>query len=123
MDRPTGLCDPLALPPEFRWRLGNLRTRGVLAKINFALSTMPVVPGADREVLTGRIRIAPDVEFIERAFDHAKYGRWSPEPWLEVTIPTLLDPSLAPDGGHVLSVSRSNRPTETVARRGRAARG
>jgi phytoene dehydrogenase-like protein len=65
---------------------------------------MPVVPGADRDVLTGRIRIAADVECMERAFDDAKYGRWSAEPWLEVTIPTLLDPEMAPRGAHVLSV-------------------
>jgi phytoene dehydrogenase-like protein len=99
-----GLCDPVALPPEFQWRLRNYRTRGVLAKVNLALGALPVVPGADREALTGRIRIAPDVEFLERAFDHAKYGRFSPQPWLEATIPTLLDPSLAPPHGHVLSV-------------------
>ena len=54
-----GLCDPLALSPEFQWRLRNVRTRGVLAKVNLALAALPVVPGADRDVLTGRIRIAP----------------------------------------------------------------
>jgi phytoene dehydrogenase-like protein len=99
-----GLCDPMALPSELRWRASHYRTRGTLAKVNLALSALPVVPGADREQLTGRLRMAPDVDFIERAFDAAKYGRYSTAPWLEATLPSLLDPTLAPAGGHVLSI-------------------
>ena len=93
------LCDPMALPSELRWRALHYRAKGTLAKVNLALSAMPVVPGADREQLTGPIRMAPDVDFIERAFDHAKYGRYSPSPWLEAMMPSLVDPSLAPAGG------------------------
>jgi len=104
------LCDPMALPSELRWRASHYRTRGTLAKVNLALSALPVVPGADREQLTGRLRIAPDVDFIERAFDHAKYGRFSTAPWLEVTIPSLADPGLAPRGGHVLSIYAQYAP-------------
>jgi phytoene dehydrogenase-like protein len=105
-----GLCDPMALPSELRWRASHYRTRGVLAKVNLALSALPVVPGADREQLTGRIRMAPDVDFIERAFDHAKYGRFSPAPWLEATLPSLVDQGLAPPGGHVLSIYAQYAP-------------
>jgi phytoene dehydrogenase-like protein len=54
-------------------------------------------------MLAGRVRIAPDIDYLERAFDHAKYGRFSPDPWIEFTIPSLTDPSLAPPGAHVLS--------------------
>ena len=54
-------------------------------------------------MLGGRVRLAPDLDYLERAFDHAKYGRYSPQPWIEFTIPSIDDPSLAPDGAHVLS--------------------
>lgn len=99
-----GLCDPMALPAELRWRARNYRTAGTLAKVNLALSSLPVVPGADREQLATRIRMAPDVDAMERAFDHVKYGAFSPSPWLEALIPSLADPSLAPPGAHVLSL-------------------
>ncbi len=105
-----GLCDPMALPAEFRWRASNYRTRGVLAKVNLALSGLPVVPGADREQLATRLRMAPDVDAMERAFDHAKYGRYSPTPWLEAVIPTLVDPTLAPAGAHVMSIYAQYAP-------------
>ena len=111
------LCDPMALPSELRWRALHYRAKGTLAKVNLALSGMPVVPGADREQLTGPIRMAPDVDFIERAFDHAKYGRYSPSPWLEATMPSLVDPSLAPAGGHVLSIYAQYAPAVAARRR------
>jgi phytoene dehydrogenase-like protein len=53
--------------------------------------------------LAGRVRLGPDLDYLERAFDHAKYGRFSTHPWIEFTIPSLDDPSLAPQGAHVLS--------------------
>jgi phytoene dehydrogenase-like protein len=105
-----GLCDPMALPSELRWRASHYRTRGTLAKVNLALSALPVVPGADRDQLAGRLRMAPDVDFIERAFDHAKYGRFSTAPWLEAVLPSLVDPTLAPSSGHVLSIYAQYAP-------------
>lgn len=104
------LCDPMALPSEVRWRARNYRARGTLAKVNLALSAAPVVPGADRDQLTGRIRMAPDVDAIERAFDHVKYGRFSPVPWLEAVIPSLADSTLAPPGAHVMSIYAQYAP-------------
>lgn len=97
------LCDADHLPPEFRWRIKHYRSRGTLAKINLALSALPSFTGATREMLANRVRIAPEIDYLERAFDHAKYGRFSPEPWIEFTIPSLGDPTLAPPGAHVLS--------------------
>jgi phytoene dehydrogenase-like protein len=97
------LCDPVDLAPEFLWRLRNYRTPGTVAKLNLALSTLPEFPGVSREALTGRVRIAPNLDYLERAFDHSKYGRYSTAPYIEFTIPTLLDPSLAPEGAHLLS--------------------
>lgn len=97
------LCDPVDLEPGFLRRMRNFRARGTLAKLNLALSGLPSFTAAPREALTGRVRIGPDLEYLERAFDHAKYGRFSPDPWIELTIPSLIDPALAPPGGHVLS--------------------
>ena len=97
------LCDADHLPPEFLWRLKNYRSRGTLAKVNLALSALPDFTGATREMLAGRVRLAPDLDYLERAFDHAKYGRFSTHPWIEFTIPSLTDPTLAPPGAHVLS--------------------
>jgi len=79
------------------------RSRGTLAKINLALSALPNFTGATREMLAGRVRLAPEIDYLERAFDHAKYGRFSPNPWIEFTIPSLGDPTLAPPGAQVLS--------------------
>ena len=107
-----GLCDPMALPAEFRWRAMNYRGKGALAKVNLALSGLPVVPGADREQLATKLRMAPDIDAMERAFDHAKYGRYSPEPWLEAFIPSLLDPTLAPPGAHVMSIYTQYAPVQ-----------
>jgi phytoene dehydrogenase-like protein len=97
------LCDADHLPPEFLWRMKHYRSRGTLAKVNLALSALPSFAGATREMLAGRVRLAPDLDYLERAFDHAKYGSFSTQPWIEFTIPSLGDPSLAPPGAHVLS--------------------
>ena len=97
------LCDAEYLPPEFLWRIKHYRSRGTLAKVNLALSAMPDFEGATRDLLGGRVRLAPDLDYLERAFDHAKYGRFSPRPWIEFTLPSIADASLAPPGAHVLS--------------------
>ena len=97
------LCDAEHLPPEFLWRMKHYRSRGTLAKVNLALSALPSFAGATREMLGSRVRIAPDLDYLERAFDHAKYGRFSTSPWIEFTIPSIGDPTLAPPGAHVLS--------------------
>lgn len=105
-----GMCDPMTLPAEVRWRARCYRTAGTLAKVNLALSALPVVPGAEREQLTTRLRIAPDIDYVERAFDEVKYGRLSPAPYVEALIPSLVDPTLAPQGAHVMSVYAQYAP-------------
>ncbi len=106
------LCEAEHLPPEFLWRIKHYRTRGTLAKVNLALSSLPQFAGATRDMLAGRVRIAPDLDYLERAFDHAKYGRYSPHPWIEFTMPSLDDPTLAPPGAHVLSAYAQFAPYE-----------
>jgi phytoene dehydrogenase-like protein len=100
--RTFSLVDPMHLSPEFVSRLRNVRTHGTLAKVNFAVSSLPRLVG-DTAAMTGRIRLARDIDAIERAFDAAKYGGFADVPWIELTIPSLLDPSLAPSGAHVVS--------------------
>src|SRR5205085_10992355 len=58
----------------------------------------------DQAALKGRIRIGPEIDYLERAFDAAKYGDFSPAPYMDITIPSLADPTLAPEGKHVLSI-------------------
>jgi len=102
--RTLGLCDPVQLGPEMVWRAGNIRQPGATAKIDLALSGLPAFNGADEARLRGRIVIAPSIDHLERAHDAVKYGHVAEEPWLEATIPSLADPSLAPEGKHVMSV-------------------
>jgi phytoene dehydrogenase-like protein len=99
------LVDPEVLGPELVWRAGNIRQPGATAKVDLALGGVPAFHGADgADRLEGRIVIGPSIDDVERAMDAAKYGRISDEPVLEITIPSLLDPSLAPEGKHVASV-------------------
>jgi phytoene dehydrogenase-like protein len=104
------LCDPSDLAAEFLWRIRHYRMRGTLAKVNLALSGLPAFTGVEGEALTGRVRIGPTIDYLERAFDHAKYGRMSSDPWIELTIPSLLDADLAPAGAHVLSACMQFAP-------------
>ncbi len=109
----TTLVDPVEIGPHLLWRAGNIRTPGRVSKVNLALSGLPKFRGpASEEALTGRIVIAPSIDHLERAFDASKYGRVSEEPFLEATIPTLHDPTLAPEGTHVLSVLAQWTPYE-----------
>lgn len=105
------LMDPSQLDPTFALRIRSVRAKGTVAKVNFALAGLPSFPslagtvGPDgfRQALSGRIHIGPEIDYLERAFDASKYGEFSSAPYLDVTIPTLLDPSLAPAGKHVVS--------------------
>ena len=105
-----GLLDPMHLAPDFVHRLQNIRAHGTLAKVNYAVSALPRFTGLptrdanhQASALSGRVRLARDVDGIERAFDAAKYGGFAEEPWIEATIPSITDPSLAPPDQHVVS--------------------
>jgi phytoene dehydrogenase-like protein len=87
--------------------LQNYRAAGCVAKINLALSGLPTfggVGGDGVERLSGRIQVGHEIDYLERAFDAAKYGDYSTQPYLDITIPSLNDSSLAPSGAHVMSV-------------------
>jgi phytoene dehydrogenase-like protein len=102
------LLDPTQLDPTFALRIRNVRANGTVAKVHLALGGLPVFSALDPaedflNSLSGRIHIGPEIDYLERAFDASKYGEFSSAPYLDVTIPTLLDPALAPEGKHVLS--------------------
>jgi phytoene dehydrogenase-like protein len=106
-----GLVDPVHLAPGFRQAVEGIRMRGALAKVNLALSALPRFTSLARfdaaqqsTALSGCVRLGETVDAIERAFDAAKYGGYSDEPWLEVTFPSIADSTLAPAGQHVASV-------------------
>ena len=105
-----GLVDPMYLEPELVRRVQNLRAHGTLAKVNYAVSVLPAFAGLAardaaerRAAMSGRVRLARNIDGIERAFDAAKYGGLADEPWIELAVPSIVDPALAPEGQHVVS--------------------
>jgi phytoene dehydrogenase-like protein len=107
--RTLELCDPVELGPSLVWRRGNIRQPGAAAKVNLALSGLPAFHD-EPDRLMGRIVIAPSIDYVERASDARKYGAVAEEPWIEATIPTLSDGSLAPEGKHVMSAIVQSAP-------------
>jgi phytoene dehydrogenase-like protein len=102
------LLDPRLLPPEFAQAVRNINYDSASLKINVALSELPdftacpgTAPGPQHR---GTIHISPDLDYLERAFDDAKYGRPSEKPILECTIPSVVDPTVAPPGKHLMSM-------------------
>ncbi len=104
------LMDPVHLPPDFRESVRQIRMRGTLTKINFAVSTLPKFSGLaslppEQQVaaLSGWVRLSGDINAIDRAFDASKYGAFAEQPAIDLTIPSIADGSLAPAGQHVVS--------------------
>jgi phytoene dehydrogenase-like protein len=91
------------LEAGFALQLENFRARGNVAKLHLALDTLPSFRGLDRQATGGRLLISPSMTELEQAFDFAKYGQISESPMMEISIPTVHDGSLAPEGKHVLS--------------------
>jgi phytoene dehydrogenase-like protein len=107
------LTDPEHLSPDFVQKLQHYRGNGTVAKVNLALSALPkfsALPNGDSSALRGRIHIGNEIDYLERAFDESKYGNFSKEPYLEATIPSLTDPTLAPEGKHVMSIYMQYAP-------------
>jgi phytoene dehydrogenase-like protein len=95
------LIDPIYVDPELSQAIGNVKYRGACAKVNLVLDALPAV---SPDLLRGAIVVAPDMSYLERAFDAAKYGRISERPYLEARLPTVHDPSLATGARHVMSI-------------------
>jgi phytoene dehydrogenase-like protein len=109
-----GLLDPGDLLPSFAAKIRNYRSKGTVAKLNLALAGLPRF-AALRDLkgtgeLAGRIHIGPAIDDLERAFDASKYGEFSRAPYLDISIPSILDDSLAPPGRHVMSIHMQFAP-------------
>ena len=99
------MIDPEHLQPDFVEEVRRYKFRGSSGKVNLALDALPeftCLPGAGAH-LRGAISISPSVEYMERAYDDAKYGAFSRQPYIDMVIPSLTDPSVAPPGKHILS--------------------
>jgi len=108
------LVDPVEFDPSFLNKIRNYRAHGTVAKVHLALSALPrfsaLARGDSNEKLSGRIQIGPDIDYLEHAFDAAKYGDMSSQPYLEIMIPSLTDQTLAPAGAQVISIHAQFAP-------------
>jgi phytoene dehydrogenase-like protein len=91
------------LDTGFVRRVRHLRSRGLAAKLHLALDRVPKFSGATDAALKGRLLISPSLQYLERAYNHSKYGEYSSAPAMEISVPSMNDPELAPAGKHVLS--------------------
>jgi phytoene dehydrogenase-like protein len=100
-----GLVEPGVLEPSFLEEVRRFKFRGSSGKVNLAVDRLPdftCLPGAG-EHLRGAISFSPGLDYMERAYDEAKYGTFSSRPYIDMIIPTLVDPQMAPPGKHVIS--------------------
>jgi phytoene dehydrogenase-like protein len=107
-----GLVGEQHLPADFVDAIRRFRFRGTSAKVNLALGELPnftCLPGAGPH-LRGAISISPSVDYLERAYDQAKYGEFSRQPYMDIVIPSMIDPAMAPPGKHVMSIFAQYAP-------------
>jgi phytoene dehydrogenase-like protein len=100
------MIDSTDLDNQFLKQVSDFKIRGSSAKVNLALDTLPnftSMPGKGPH-LAGAISISPSLDYIERAYDDAKYGAFSRRPYMDIILPSVLDPSMAPPGKHVMSI-------------------
>jgi phytoene dehydrogenase-like protein len=109
--------EPSELPSDFLESVRHYKFRGSSGKVNLALDALPnfkCLPGPGAH-LRGAISISPSMDYMERAFDDAKYGNYSRRPYIDMVIPSLTDPSVAPPGKHVLSCFVQYAPYKLAA--------
>jgi phytoene dehydrogenase-like protein len=109
----TRLLNPSVLDLSVVRHTRNIKYRGSAARVHLALAGLPeftALAGGDTKALEGSVQIAPNMTYIQRAYDCTKYGEYAPNPYLDIEIPTLLDPDLAPAGQHVMSITAKYAP-------------
>ena len=107
-----GLVGEKHLPAEFVEAIRRFRFRGASAKVNLALGELPnftCMPGVGPH-LRGAVSISPSVDYLERAYDDGKYGEFSRRPYMDIVIPSMIDPGMAPPGKHVMSIFAQYAP-------------
>jgi phytoene dehydrogenase-like protein len=100
-----GFVEPKYFPDDFVTAIRNFRVRGSSGKVNIALSEFPDFTAllGESSLYRGAVSISPSIDYIERAYDDAKYGKVSKRPYIDMIFPSAIDPDMAPPGGHVLS--------------------
>ena len=98
------------LNPNFNTQLKNIRYRGSSVRIHFALNSLPNIPSISEDQMGTIFSIAPSIEYLEKAADSVKYGRLPENPYIEFSIPSVINKGFAPDGKHVLSATIQNAP-------------
>jgi hypothetical protein len=101
------LLEASILPPEFAQTIEHFRCEGISAKINLGVKALPnfkALPGASAPHHKATMHICPSMDYVEKAWDDAKYGKPSERPMLEMTCPSLYDPTLAPEGRHIIGI-------------------
>ncbi len=99
------LVDEKELPGNLVQAIDNFKFRGSSGKVNLALDALPHFTAMrDPSLLTGMIEICPSLDYLERAYDEAKYGGFSSRPYMDIVIPSTIDPTMAPPGKHVMSI-------------------
>ncbi|GMQ82533.1 MAG: NAD(P)/FAD-dependent oxidoreductase [Rhodothermia bacterium] len=107
------LVEPRHLDPEFLQQIDRFKFRGSSGKVNLSLDALPEFSCLEsirqrgeptQPYLAGSMSISPSIDYVERAYDDAKYGRFSRRPYLDMIIPSMIDPSMAPPGKHVMSI-------------------
>jgi phytoene dehydrogenase-like protein len=107
------LVEPRSLDHSFVRHLQAIKYRGSAARVHLALGALPeftASAGGGDAALRGPIQIAPSLDYVQKAFDCTKYGRASDQPYLDILIPTLSDPDLAPPGQHLMSITARYAP-------------
>jgi phytoene dehydrogenase-like protein len=100
---------------SFAQRISNFRSKGNAAKLHLALDGLPDFKGLSQAQIGQRLLIAPSLDYVEKAFNPCKYGEFSGRPVAEITVPSIHDPGLAPEGGHVLSAVLQYAPRDLKA--------
>jgi len=98
------------LDPSFQIQLNNIRYRGSTARIHFALNELPKIKGLSENQMGTIFSIAPSIEYLERASDSVKYGQIPENPYVEFTVPSIINKNFSPDGKHVLSATIQYAP-------------
>jgi len=100
-----GFVEPKYFPNEFVTSIRNFRVRGSSGKVNIALNELPKFTALPNETVLhrGAVSISPSIDYIEHAYDDAKYGKVSKRPYIDIIFPSMIDPDMAPPGGHVMS--------------------
>ncbi len=112
-----GLVDKRDLPGEFHRQVENFKIRGSSGKLNIALDALPSFPAipAGAPCIRGDIHITDTIEMMERAYDDWKAGKWSQAPYVDMLMPSQIDPTMAPDGKHYMSVFVQYCPYELAS--------